>query len=75
MEEGGEAQYIHIRMILDEFPQALHGIGMGLGLAHVESNLMLHILPVVHHRIVHMYRIPHDIGEEAHRIIMEGYAF
>ena len=74
VEESSEAQYVHVRMLLNKFAQALHRIFVGLGLAHVEGDLMLHVLPVIHHSVVHMYRVPHDIGEEAHRIIMEGHA-
>ena len=74
VEESSEAKYVHVRMLLNEFAQALHRIFVGLGLAHVEGDLMLHVLPVIHHSVVHMYRVPHDIGEEAHRIIMEGHA-
>ena len=34
-------------------------------------NLLLHALPVIGYRIVHMHRIPHNICEETYGIIME----
>lgn len=62
MEERGKTQYIYIRMLLNKPAQPYHGIGMGLGLSYVKGDLMLHILPLIDHRIVHMHRIPHDIS-------------
>ncbi len=71
MKKCGEAEHIYIGVVLDEPAQALHGKRAGLGLAHVEGDLMLHVLPVVDHRVVHMDRIPHDVGQEADRIIVK----
>ena len=62
MEERGKTQYIYIRMLLNKPAQPYHGIGMSLGLSYVKGDLMLHILPLIDHRIVHMHRIPHDIS-------------
>ena len=72
MEEGCEAEHIDIGMFFDEFAQALHRKGMGFRLADVECDLVFHTLPGVGHCVVHMNRIPHDIGKEADRILMEG---
>ena len=71
MEKRSIAQHIYMRIIFDEFPQAFHGIFMCLRLAHVECDLLFKICPAVCHCIVHMYRVPHDVCEEAHCIIME----
>ena len=71
MKKGGEPQHIHIRMRFDKFSQTLHGIYMSLWLPHIKRNLVLHILPVIDHRIVHMYRIPHNICKKAYGIIMK----
>ena len=74
MEERGEPENINIRMLFNELTQTLHRIFMRLGLSHIKGDLMLHILPVIYNSVIHMYRIPHDISEEAHCIIMEGNA-
>ena len=71
VEKCGEAEYIYIGVVLDEPAQALHGKCVGLGLAYVEGDLVLHVLPVVDHRVVHMNRVPHDVGQEADCIIVK----
>ncbi len=71
MEKCGKTKHIYIRMFLNEFPQPFQSIGMGFGLPHVKGDLMLHSLPFIHKGIVHVYRIPHDVGQKAHRIVME----
>ena len=73
MEEGGVTDHVHMRIVRDEFPQAPHGILMGLGLAHIKGDLLLKIGPAVGHRIVHMHRVPHDVGQEADRIVVERF--
>lgn len=75
MEESREAEDIDIRMFLNEFPQALHRECMGFRLAYIEGDLMLHAFPGIGHRIVHMYRIPHDISQEAHGIFVKRNGF
>ena len=72
MEKCGIADHIHMRVICDKFSQSFHGVFMGLWLAHIKSDLFLKVLPSVCHRIVHMHRIPHDICQKAHRIIMKS---
>ena len=71
MEERCVTKHIYIWMFFNEFAETLHGIGMCLWLTDIKSDLMFYIFPVVGHGIVHMYRIPHDIGEEAYGIFMK----
>ncbi len=71
MEKCGEPKYVDVRVFLYEFPQTLHRKSMSLGLPYVKGDLVFHIFPVIDDRIVHMHRIPHDISQEADRIIME----
>ena len=73
VEEGGVADDVHIRMLLDELPQTLHGIFVGFRLAHIKRDLMLEIRPAVGGGIVHMHRIPDEIGKETHGILMERH--
>ena len=72
MEEGGVADHIDIRMVRDKLAQTLHGVLVGLGLTDVESDLVLKVLPIVGDRVVHMHRVPDQIGQEADGVLMEG---
>ena len=40
-------------------------------LAYIKRNLRLHILPVIDHCIVHMYRIPHDVCKKTYCIFVK----
>ncbi len=71
MEKRGVTDYVNMRVRRNIFPQTLHGELSRLRLTYIEGNLLLHTLPVVRYRIVHMHRVPHNIGKETHRIIME----
>ena len=73
VEKGRKAQYIDVWVGLNEFAQTLHGERVCLWLADIKGHLMFHVFPVVDHRIVHMHRIPEDIREKAHRIIVERH--
>ena len=45
---------------------------MGLGLAHIERDLVLDILPVVDDRIVHVDGIPDQVRQKADRVLVVG---
>ena len=62
---------IYIWMFLAEFSKPFHGILVRFRLSDVKSDLMLKILPVICHRIIHMYRIPDNISQKAHCIFMK----
>ena len=70
MEKGRVPDDINMRAALQEAAQALHRICLCLRLPDIEGDLFLYILPSVRHCIVHMYRIPHDVSQKAHSIIM-----
>ena len=38
---------------------------MGLGLAHIERDLVFDVFPVVDDRVVHMNRVPNQVGQKA----------
>ena len=61
-----------MRVLRDEPAQTLHGVSLCLWLAHVKSDLLLKIGPAVCHCIVHMDRIPHNVGKEADCVVVEG---
>ena len=71
MEKGGEANHIDIRMAVQETAETLQGMGSCLWLAHIKGDLGLYVLPVVYHCVVHMYRVPHNICQEAYGVLME----
>jgi len=73
MEKGGEAYHIHILVGIKESAEALQGMSSCFWLAHIKGDLRLYIFPVVYHCIVHMYRIPHNISQEADGILMERF--
>ena len=70
MEEGGVANDVHIGVLRDKPAQPLHGVFVGLGLAHVEGNLVFEVLPVVGHRVVHVDGVPDQVGQEAHGVVV-----
>ena len=71
VEEGGIADHIHIGVVVDEFPEPLHGICVGLGLADVKGDLVLEIRPAIGDGVVHVDGVPDEVGQKAHRILME----
>ena len=72
MEERGVADDVHIRVLGNEFAQALHGELVRFGLAHVEGDLVLEVRPAVGHRVVHMHGVPDEVGKEADGVIVVG---
>ena len=73
MEEGGVADDVNIGVLCNELAQALHGILVGLGLTHVKGDLVLKVRPAVGGGVVHMHRVPNEIGKEADCVLVEGY--
>ena len=73
MEKCGVADHINMGIVLNKFPQPLHGKLFCLRLAHVKGDLLFKVCPSVCHGIVHMYRIPHDVCQEADRIVVEFF--
>ena len=71
VEEGGVAYDVHVGVLRDEAAQALHGELVRLGLADVEGYLVLEVCPAVGDGVVHMHRVPYQVGEEAHGVVVE----
>ena len=61
-----------MRIICDELSQSIHGISVSFRLTDVKGDLLFKILPSVCHRIIHVYRIPHNVCQKAHCIIMKS---
>ena len=59
-------------MAFKVLPQTAHCVGMGLGLAYIKRNLMLDVLPVVDDGVVHMNRVPNQVGQKADGVLMVG---
>ena len=73
VEERGVADDVHIRVLRDKFAQALHRVPAGLGLAHVKGDLVLEVFPAVGDGVVHVHRVPDQIGEKTYRIFMKSF--
>ena len=71
VEEGGVTDHIHVGVVRDELAQPLHGEFVGLGLTHIEGDLVLKVGPAIGNRVIHVHGVPDDIGQEAHRIVVE----
>ena len=72
VEERGKAYYIDIGVAFEILAQTAQGVGMGLGLAYIKRNLMLDVLPVVDDGVVHMNRVPNQVGQKADGVLMVG---
>ena len=70
VEEGRKAHDIDIGVAFEILAQAAHCVGVGLGLAHIERNLVLDILPVIDDRVVHVHGIPDQVRQKADRVLV-----
>ena len=57
-------------MAFEVLPQTAHCVGVGLGLAYIERNLVLDILPVIDDRVVHVHGIPDQVRQKADRVLV-----
>ena len=72
VEEGRKANDIDIGVAFEIFAQAAHRVGVGLGLAHIERDLVFDILPVIDDRVVHVDGVPDQVRQKADRVLMVG---
>ena len=72
VEEGRKAHNVDIGVAFEILAQAAHCVGVGLGLSHIERNLMFDILPVVDDRVVHVDGIPDQVRQKADRVLVVG---
>ena len=70
MEEGRKAHNVDIGVAFEILAQAAHCVGVGLGLAHIERNLVLDILPVIDDRVVHVDGVPNQVCQKADRVLV-----
>ena len=71
VEEGRVADHIHIGVLSNKFPQPLHSKSLRLGLSDIEGDLVLEVLPAVGDGIVHMDRVPDEVGQETDGVVVE----
>ena len=71
MEKCRITDHVDMWIVLNIFSETLHGIFVCLWLTHIKCDLLFKVCPSVCHRIVHMYRIPHNIGKKTYCIIMK----
>ena len=70
VEERGKAYHIDIGVAFEVLAQTAQGVGVGLGLAHIERDLVLDILPVVDDGVVHVDGVPDQVRQKADRVLM-----
>ena len=70
VEERCESDNIDVGVALEILAQTAHCVGVGLGLAHIERNLVLDILPVIDDRVVHVHGIPDQVRQKADRVLV-----
>ena len=70
VEEGRKAHNVDIGVAFEILAQAAHCVGVGLGLAYIERNLMFDILPVVDDRVVHVHGVPDQVCQKADRVLV-----
>ena len=75
MKKCSKAHHIDIRIVFAPLFHLFLDVFLRLRLSYVISKLMGGIFPVICNKIVHMYRIPYEERQKAHRILMVFYAF
>ena len=70
VEEGRKAHNVDIGVAFEILAQAAHCVGVGLGLAHIERDLVLDILPVIDDRVVHVDGVPDQVCQKADRVLV-----
>ena len=72
VEEGRKAHNVDIGVAFEILAQAAHCVGVGLGLAHIERDLVFDILPVIDDRVVHVDGVPDQVRQKADRVLVVG---
>ena len=70
VEEGRKAHNVDIGVAFEILAQAAHCVGVGLGLTHIERNLMFDILPVIDDGVVHVDGVPNQVRQKADRVLV-----
>ena len=70
VEEGRKAHNVDIGVAFEILTQAAHCVGVGLGLAHIERDLVFDILPVIDDRVVHVDGVPDQVRQKADRVLV-----
>ena len=73
MEKCGKSYDIYILMSVQKSAQALQRMSSCFRLAHIKCDLWFYVLPFIYYRIIHMYRVPHNICQEADCIFMKQF--
>lgn len=72
VEEGRKAHNVDIGVAFQILAQTAQGVGVGLGLAHIERDLVFDILPVIDDRVVHVDGVPDQVRQKADRVLVVG---
>ncbi|MNW51150.1 hypothetical protein D3C74_286290 [compost metagenome] len=70
IKQRGEPHDIHFRIVPEPLFHRFIDKSIGMGLLHIKWNFMRLIAPVVGDVVVHLHRVPLNVGEERNRIFV-----
>ena len=70
VEERGETHHIHLRAVLQPLLERIEHELAGGRMVDVERNLVFLVSPIIGQVVVHLDRVPDDVGQETHRVLM-----
>ena len=70
VEERGESHHIGLRAVLKPLLERVEHELAGGRMVDVERDLVFLVAPVVGQMVVHLDRVPDDVGQETHRVLM-----
>ena len=73
VEERGETHHISLRAVLQPPRERVEHELSGGGMVDVERDLVLLVAPVVGQMVVHLDRIPDDVGQERNRVLVHRH--
>ena len=72
VEEGRESHHIGGRVVLEPLLEGVEHELAGLLVVDVERDLVFLVAPVVGQVVVHLHRVPDDVGQERDRVFVHG---
>ena len=73
VEERGESHHIGLRAVLKPLLERVEHELAGGRMIDVERDLVFLVAPVVGQMVVHLDRVPDDVGQEAHRVFVHRH--
>ena len=73
VEERGETHHIHLRAVLQPLLERIEHELAGGRMVDVERNLVFLVSPIIGQVVVHLDRVPDDVGQETHRVFVHRH--